>query len=94
MFIAATTSGDALEPVVSRAKAQGDFAGDLQEEKWHRKADVVWRTAGAELNDRCEAGGTDCAVEEGGDVDGEGADGGRRSLHVLGFGKRAGARGC
>jgi hypothetical protein len=46
------------------------------------------------LNDRCEAGGTDCAVEEGGDVDGEGADGGRRSLHVLGFGKRAGARGC
>lgn len=53
-----------LEPMVARAEAKGNFAGDLQEKEGNGKPNVIWRAARSEVNDGCEAGGADSAVEE------------------------------
>lgn len=65
--------------MVARAKAEGNFAGNLQKKEGNGETDVIWRAAGAVVNDGCETGGADSAVEERCHVQGEGVRGRRRS---------------
>jgi hypothetical protein len=69
-YAAKAVSKIILEPVVAGAEAECNFTHDLQKEKRHSKADVVWRAAGAILNNGSETCGAYRAVEEGGQAEG------------------------